>query len=259
MTNYVSFSLYGSDPKYLEGALRNAEAAPRLFGSWISVFYVGNTVPADYINRLSELGSRVVRVTDKEDASSMLWRYRAVFFDDAELVIFRDTDSRLSRREALLVEEWIKSGRDLHIIRDHPNHTSAILGGLWGCNAAAIRTKLKEALEKNPSESPGYGFDQEVIRGAVFRNPTLSRLVHDSIFVREIGALSPQRHDEDGSFLGEVFSANDLPDPEGRATIKKYWSSKRFRLLTQLKSFKTISLDLCLDIVRTAKRLLRID
>lgn len=44
--------------------------------------------------------------------------------------ISRDTDSRLGLRESAAVDEWVKSGKMLHTMRDHPvGHTAPILAG----------------------------------------------------------------------------------------------------------------------------------
>jgi hypothetical protein len=180
----------------------------------------------------------------------MLWRYRAIHLEDAEHVIFRDTDSRLSNREAQLVSTWLQSGKDLHIIRDHPNHTSAILGGLWGCEAKALRDYLSPNVgDQTPGEAK-YGFDQELIRLHVYRTRKLSRLIHDPIFARELGSVASPHHPATGEFLGEVFSADDVPDPLGRKEIQAFWGSRRRRLVVQFRAYRTIAFDFALDLQR---------
>ena len=49
-----------------------------------------------------------------------------------DIYISRDLDSRINSREAAAVEEWLKSDRDFHFMRDHPLHGTTILGGAWG-------------------------------------------------------------------------------------------------------------------------------
>ena len=44
----------------------------------------------------------------------------------------RDLDALIVPREIAAVKDWIKSGKALHIMRDHPLHKTAILGGMWG-------------------------------------------------------------------------------------------------------------------------------
>jgi len=180
----------------------------------------------------------------------MFWRYRAVYFEDSDRVIFRDADSRLSLREARLVSEWCRTGMDLHIMRDHPNHTSAILGGLWGCKSSAIREKLIYLEAQLVHLEASYGLDQEVIRAGIYRDRRYSRVIHDSIFVRELSSLNPQLHSSNDAFLGEVCSEFDFPDPGGRAALRRYRTSRIFRFKIQMASVKNIVLDFGLDAKR---------
>jgi hypothetical protein len=62
----------------------------------------------------------------------MFWRFLAACDPDVDIMISRDADSRLSKREKFAVEEWINSNYQFHIIRDHPYHSVPILGGMWG-------------------------------------------------------------------------------------------------------------------------------
>jgi hypothetical protein len=65
-------------------------------------------------------------------------RFLAGFDIQNDIVIFRDADSRLMKRDYYLVEDWLNnSDKDVHIIRDHPANKSRILAGLWG-----VRNKL---------------------------------------------------------------------------------------------------------------------
>ena len=250
MTNYVAFCLYGVDPKYSIGAIRNAEIALELLPGWTSVFFLGESVPLSVESQLSKLGSRVIRIFEPEDSAAMLWRYRAIFLEDSDLVIFRDTDSRLSSREIKLVEEWMSSGRDLHIIRDHPNHKSAILGGMWGAKSERLRSRFHFHDEIGGLITLSYGLDQEVIRLRVFRDWRLTRLVHDGIFTRECGSKKPEPHNSEGSFIGEVFSADEEPDPTGRQQLVAFHNSRSIRFWTQIASIRQIAADLALDLKR---------
>ena len=45
----------------------------------------------------------------------------------------RDLDSRFSEREKAATEEWLRSNKEFHFMRDHPYHGYVILGGCWGC------------------------------------------------------------------------------------------------------------------------------
>ena len=53
MTRIISFSLWGTDPKYTIGAVRNAELAKTIYSGWVCRFYTGEDVE-DHIR--DELG-----------------------------------------------------------------------------------------------------------------------------------------------------------------------------------------------------------
>jgi hypothetical protein len=245
VTRYISYSLYGMDLKYLSGALENAQSVSSFYPNWTAIFFCGMSVPEGLKSQLVNLGSIVQNVASPEDESAMLWRYEAVYRRDAEHVIFRDTDSRLSCREADAVGEWLDSGKCMHIIRDHPNHTSAILGGAWGIDARVIKDDIN--LLSFQGYPKRYGLDQEVIRRKLYRNTGISRLVHDSFFVRELNSrILPSTNT--WAFIGEAFTSDNLPDNEGRGLVEKYRRSLSFRLWTQAKNLKNILFDLASDL-----------
>ena len=75
-------------------------------------------------------------------------------------MIVRDTDSRLGIREKLAVDEWLDSGKKLHIMRDHPYHRVPMLGGMWGCRPVlmdGLFDKIDQHIKSNPDEK---GSDQ---------------------------------------------------------------------------------------------------
>ena len=76
---------------------------------------------------------RVLQRQAAEGSTGMFWRFEATAAPDADYVIFRDADSRLNVREKAAVDAWIKSGKSLHIMRDHDHHRCwPMLGGMWG-------------------------------------------------------------------------------------------------------------------------------
>src|SRR5262249_55665739 len=51
----IAFSLWGREPRYLVGAVRNAELAARVYPGWTCRFYVGRSVPSATVRRLAAL------------------------------------------------------------------------------------------------------------------------------------------------------------------------------------------------------------
>ena len=46
----IAFSLWGNNPKYTVGAIKNADIAGKLFPEWICRFYIGKSVPENIVS-----------------------------------------------------------------------------------------------------------------------------------------------------------------------------------------------------------------
>ena len=57
----------------------------------------------------------------------MLWRFEPIDDPLVEYLMSRDTDTLIFPREVLALDDWITSGKSLHIMRDHPQHFPKIL------------------------------------------------------------------------------------------------------------------------------------
>ena len=129
----LSFSLYGSDPIYCRGAIRNAELAPELYPGWRVRFAVDASVPADVLAHLRALGAEIVTIhTSLGPEYGKFWRFLVAADPAIERFACRDADSRLNVREKAAVDEWIASGLPFHLMRDSAHHDRRMLGGMWG-------------------------------------------------------------------------------------------------------------------------------
>ena len=111
----IAFSLWGDDPKYTVGAVKNAEVARVMFPDWTCRFYIGADVPEYIIKQLADLDSECCPMTGS-GWNGMFWRFFAA--DSHDTMISRDTDSRLGEREKIAIDEWLDSAKDFHIIRN---------------------------------------------------------------------------------------------------------------------------------------------
>jgi hypothetical protein len=229
LSKYISFSVYGPKRTYQVGALRNADLIKDLYPGWESIFYVDKLVGSDYVAELERLGAQVVIRDLNLSPHGMFWRFEAVNLPDAEVVIFRDTDSRLSTRESLAVQEWCRSGFDLHVMRDHPFHSFWILGGMWGAKGELL-SHIGQALPKDIPGAPRWGLDQEWLASSVYKPNANNVLVHDSFFNRERSVLfSSQR--VDGEYVGESVDevggfSEELRDLVRKADSNPMYSQK---------------------------------
>lgn len=128
----VAFSLWGDNPHYTHGAVRNAELVREIYPGWVARFYCGPSTPERILARLEELGSQVYRMAEEVAFSGTAWRFLVADDPSVERFICRDCDSRLNRRGKAAVDEWIESGKPFHIMRDAIVHCDLMLAGMWG-------------------------------------------------------------------------------------------------------------------------------
>jgi len=214
----ISYSLWGSNPVYTIGAIKNAEYAQQLFPDWKCIFYCFDSVPMEIIDNLKSYNNVIIRmVSSTGDNRGMFNRFLPADEDGIEYFMSRDTDSRLSLREKYAVEEWIESGKDIHIIRDHPYHGTSIMGGMWGIKGKKL-TNLKNAIDQfNASSDKGQ--DQKFLAKWVYPKieaKELSSMVHDPFFERKPFPSKCRRGSANNGvwFIGQVFDENDKYNSE---------------------------------------------
>jgi hypothetical protein len=207
MTKIISFSLWGQDPKYTIGAIRNAELGPEIYPSWTCRFYTGEDVTDEIKSKLLDLKSEVIEMGGA-DWNGMFWRFFAA--ENADIMISRDTDSRLSLRERAAVDEWLASDKNFHIMRDHPYHKTEILGGMWGCRNGLLKGIKGMIQDYDTKEYHNkYQVDQNFLREAVYPIVKDNSMVHDEFFEKK---PFPTSRIDSQDFVGQVY--NHLNQPE---------------------------------------------
>lgn len=206
MRKIIAFSLWGDNPKYLVGAVKNAVLAQSIYPEWICQFHVGESVPVGILDTLHNFRNVEViyHLRDQGNWNSMFWRFYPASSDETDIMISRDCDSRLNERERAAVLEWEKSDKAFHIMRDHPYHNTAILGGMWGSKKGAV-PGLFEMLE-NRSKGDYWQVDQEFLRDVVYPIVKDKAMVHDEFFEKK---PFPTPRPEDWSYVGEAYEHDD--------------------------------------------------
>jgi hypothetical protein len=211
MKKIISFSLWGDNPKYTIGAIRNAELTSIIYPGWISRFYCGESVPTDIIKTLISLpNTEVVMMGVDGDWTGMFWRFYAC--EDSEIMLSRDTDSRLSLREKLAVDEWISSDKDFHIMRDHPYHNTEILGGMWGVRNGLLKN-IKELIN-DYTKGDFWQVDQNFLREKIYPLVINNSFTHDSYLNYNTNSKPFPSKRINREFVGDVFDENENRHPE---------------------------------------------
>lgn len=211
----ISYSLWGNNPKYTIGAIKNAELAQTIYPGWHSYFFIGSSVPTEIQNALLNIPNVFLFYKkDYGDWRSMFWRFETSYDLEVDISIFRDTDSRLSLREKYAVEQWESSNKTFHIMRDHPYHKYPILGGMWGYkknNSYPMRYLIEHCDKSNR-----YGTDYEFFINNLYPLIGNDKIVHDPFFEKK--DFPTQRMGTE--FVGDVFDEFDERHPEYQMFIK---------------------------------------
>jgi GR25 family glycosyltransferase involved in LPS biosynthesis len=219
MVNVISFCLYGSHSTYILGMKENIKLTKEFYPDWKVYIYYNKTVPEKYIKEYKELGA-VCNLCEnvgknKMNWEGMFWRWMPLDDPDVDVWISRDADSRLSEREAKIVNEFIESGKTLHCIRDHRCHFNCIMGGMFGINNKLFHKKytfkkVKDIIKEEYQyykERP-YNVDQ------IFLNDKLWTLLkNDSIAHISNGGRRVFKEDIEispvGDFIGKQYRLDD--------------------------------------------------
>lgn len=178
MKKLITFCLWGEDPKYCKGAVENARLAQVLYPGWTCRFYLGRSVPTEtYTALIEQPNVRIVNMHVEGDWRGMFWRFFPASEDDVDVFISRDCDSRLSEREVAAVNEWLSSPKLIHSMRDHPYHTTPILGGMWGAKKYAIPDM--KALISLWNQEDRWQTDQEFLRSVIWPRYHHKVMTHD--------------------------------------------------------------------------------
>ncbi len=212
----ISFSLWGNNPKYTIGAIKNAELALQYYPDWSCRYYIGESVPVEIVSILEQFTNVQIRFMEEAgDWNSMFWRFYAAGDDDVEIMISRDTDSRINRREKEAVNDWLKSGKSFHIMRDHPWHNSAILGGLWGIRGNLL--KNISTLIENFNKNNMYQVDQHFLNEIIYPLVKSDACVHDEFFENKPFPTKRRKWE----FVGEIFDENDCSSLEHEIILEQ--------------------------------------
>ena len=173
----IAFSLWGDNPKYTIGAIKNAELAKEIYPDWTCRFYSGTSVPDQIISELKEFdNTEVIEMAEEGNWAGMFWRFMVA--DEGDVIMLsRDTDSRLNTREKAAVDEWLRGDKPFHIMRDHPYHKTEILGGMWGCRMGALKGVNK--MMEDYTKGDFWQVDQNFLREKIYPLIKDKACVHD--------------------------------------------------------------------------------
>jgi protein O-GlcNAc transferase len=183
MKQVISYSLYGSEMRFLVGAIKNAELAQRFFPGFTCRYYYGKSVPKWVLSTLLVFPHvELIKVEDEENSIARTWRFMACLDTDVDVVLSRDVDARLSIREAEAHQEFMDSEFNFHIIRDHPaGHNYVISAGMFAMKTQAYGNLMhKKLLDYDFRDE--YMADQNFLAREIYPHVKNDCLVHDEYY-----------------------------------------------------------------------------
>jgi GR25 family glycosyltransferase involved in LPS biosynthesis len=229
MTKVFSFCIYGNQKKYCQGLIENIELIKDYYPDFEVWIYGGVNVPSSYIDQYKSYDNVKYIETNKSGASLMSYRFFPIDDDNVEIMFSRDADSRINSRDRWCIDEFIKSEKNFHIIRDNYWHKTKITGGMWGIKQASLvreSSPPKQGLLKHKmtdlynswiadkqNVSDQYGIDQMFLQNVVYDLIKNDVLIHSNIvgFVHE--KITPILFENDNiNFVGNVvyYDNNDV-------------------------------------------------
>ena len=184
----VSYSLYGANPRYTDGAVANADLAPSIYPGWEMWIYHDESVPGAVLSDLrTRSWVKLINMQNQPIKNQMVWRFLVSSSSVVERYIIRDIDSRLSMREKEAVDEWIESGARFHVMRDHPSHSKfAMSGGMWGGTMDAV-PDMEARLTQRRKMNRDYLQDMNFLNDVIWPIAQKSLVQHDSFSCDKFG------------------------------------------------------------------------
>jgi len=198
----ISLSVWGNDTRYIVGANRQYELAKKYYPDWEFRIYT------DDKNKFSNLTTaNIIEVTD--GSYGMYWRFKAMFADENNIVIVRDSDSRITVREQQAVNEWLASDKKFHTFRDHEAHFEfPIIGCAFGYKGK-FDEHILILLNSYTQQFNYYVGDQIFLRDIIWplvKDDTMIHSMNDGWF-KETRQKLVNSYD----FCGNGYDENDMP------------------------------------------------
>jgi hypothetical protein len=208
----LTFSLWGNIPKYTIGAIKNAELAKHFYPDFECWFYIHEeSVSNTIVEKLMNMSNVkiIFKYGDLTQCKPMMWRFEAIDDENVEVMLSRDTDTRILLRERFAVEEWLNSDCVFHIMRDHPHHNFHILGGMFGTRKI-YGIKWIDLIEK-VSQLSDRDYDQQFLANIIYPRIKDSAMIHASFHKYEGNNCRnfPIDYSPDFSFVGQYVYDND--------------------------------------------------
>ena len=221
-------------------------------------------IPNRLIDKLSKLGAVIMHVdVDRSHVPPMMWRFLVADDMDVDIFIVRDSDCRLTDRDAKVVDDWLSvSESPFHCIRDHPNHaTYPVLGGLWGGRPKKLREVMpipwRDLMMGVRSD---YTQDMSFLANAIWPKVQKYAYCHDSVSCKTWPNAYPFPEARVGTeHLGQVFDAfgnardDDIQSILDHRPVLECYTSRRVNITTSTRPLQSVSTSKDIELFSTTR------
>lgn len=203
MNKIISMSVWGNDPRYIVGAKKQIELGKKYYPDWKVRIYTDNV---DNFQDHEEVETVVIN----DGSFAMFHRFIPMFEDSKNIVMVRDSDSRITIREARAINEWLNSDKKFHVFRDHDAHFEFPIIGCAFAYKGIFTKDLYEIMKNYMFTQKYYLSDQFYLRDHIYpviKDDIMIHSMNDDGWFKETRNKLKNPY----SFCGNGYTENDMP------------------------------------------------
>jgi protein O-GlcNAc transferase len=226
MNKIISMSVWGDNPRYIIGAKRQVELAEKYYPDWKVRVYTDDPFKLTDIKDKAEIH----KISD--GSYGMFWRFLPMFESPDNITMVRDSDSRITIREARCIEEWMNSDKSFHTFKDHDAHYEFPIIGCAFAYKGAFNNDILRIMINFMNQHKYYLSDQFFLRDYIWPAVKNNTLLHS---MNEPGWFSETRKKlvNRFSFCGNGYDERDMPlyeeSLEANKTFDPKWVADEYK------------------------------
>jgi hypothetical protein len=190
-----SFSIYGTDVKYIYGLIENIKIIRQTYPDFEIYLYVGENGFENEINQIKNTYSNIHCFDVINKNCYACARYTPITTASVnDIIIIRDADSEINERDSWCINDFINVDSFqlcCQVIRDHCWHKSTIMAGLsmFVIKSETFKTIINDASTKmisiisGKSTNISYGHDEQYLNSEVYSAIKDYVLVYSNVIV----------------------------------------------------------------------------
>jgi len=196
----ISYSLFGSQKKYIDGLHSNLAAISNVYPQADVVVYTDKP----YVFETAH--NKVLGIS--KGLQGAFWRYYEYKHEGDGHVIFRDADSIVTDREAAMVHDWMDSNAIIHTIHDSAGQTQChgrpMMAGMTGIKNGSLPYDFAHLVRwwcenKNVTQ---YRDDEHFLNKFLWPYCRREGLLHSSVVGSKYGGTMVDPPAEPTNFIG---------------------------------------------------------